>query len=277
MSTIDFKLFPPPDYLARDIEGIRVASYGGGKPLAIKTCPNGLPGLVFHVSGTEPAIESLGTRSAQLHDVPPLFLHGQGTEPSIMKFKPAAFTTIQVIMKPYALYTVFGLDASSLFLGMLLPSDFGGEQLERQLRDAATTTERITLMERFLEDKQAQAPGRDVAIEKAVAFIEDHVATATVKGLLDFLDMPERQLQKRFAKVVGGSPQQFIRVKRVNEALRLMGTGQYDRLSDVAYALNYYDQSHFIRDVKALSWVTPKSITQKVSEFNHDLGGASYL
>jgi AraC-like DNA-binding protein len=160
---------------------------------------------------------------------------------------------------------------------MLLPSDFGGEQLERQLRDAATTTERITLMERFLEDKQAQAPGRDIAIEKAVAFIEDHVATATVKGLLDFLDMPERQLQKRFAKVVGGSPQQFIRVKRVNEALRLMGTGQYDRLSDVAYALNYYDQSHFIRDVKALSWVTPKSITQKVSEFNHDLGGASYL
>lgn len=277
MSTIDFDLFPPSSRLARDVEGMRVATYNGNESLTVKTCPNGLPGLVFHASRSGAAIESLGTRSATLDTVPSLFLHGQGTEPSTMVFKPEPFVSIQVVLKPYALYTIFGVDASSLFLGMLQSADFGGEQLEWQLTKAATTTERITLLQNFLEEKLTQAPGRDVIVEKAVTFIEEHVATATVKDLLNFLDIPERQLQKRFAKVVGGSPQQFIRVKRVNEALRLMSTGQYARLSDVAYALNYYDQAHFIRDVKALSWVTPKSITQKVNEFNQDLGGASYL
>lgn len=277
VSTINFSLFPPAYTLARDIVGIRVATYSGNESLAVKTCPNGLPGLVFHVCNSGGAIESLSTRSASLDVVPSLFLHGQGTEPSIMRFKPTAFTSIQVVLKPHALYTIFGFNASHLFLGMLPAADFGGEELEQQLTAAATTPERIALLEGFLESKLAQTSGRDVAMEKAITFIDEHVATITVKDLLAFLGMSERQLQKRFAKVVGGSPQQYIRVKRVNEALRLMNTGQYERLSDVAYALNYYDQSHFIRDIKALSWVTPKDITQKVNEFNQDLGGASYL
>lgn len=277
MATIEFQLFPPCSALTRDVEGIRIATYKGSNSVSVKTCPNGLPGLVFHTSASGPGIESLGTRSARLESIPALFLHGQGTEPSIMQFKPEPFVSIQVVLKPYALHTVFGIDASSLFLGLLHPRDFGGEQLERGLMAADTVDQQRALLERFLVEASARAPGRDTVIEDAVAFIEEHVATATVKDLVDFLGIPERQLQKRFAKVVGGSPLQFIRVKRVNEALRLMRTGRYERLTDVAYALNYFDQSHFIRDVKALSWVTPRNIAQKVSEFNQDLGGASYL
>ncbi|MCU6709948.1 helix-turn-helix domain-containing protein [Paenibacillus sp. J5C_2022] len=72
-------------------------------------------------------------------------------------------------------------------------------------------------------------------------------------------------------------PQLFIRVRRVNEALRMMHSGSYERLSDVAYALNYYDQSHFIRDMKMFSWVSPKHMAMKVSEFHSDLTGSSYL
>jgi len=63
--------------------------------------------------------------------------------------------------------------------------------------------------------------------------------------------------------LMGISPQLYIRVKRFNKAVRLIKTRQFDRLTDVAYAFNFYDQSHFIRDVKAFSGITPKSLSQK--------------
>jgi AraC-like DNA-binding protein len=47
-----------------------------------------------------------------------------------------------------------------------------------------------------------------------------------------------------------------------------MKTGRFGRLTDVAHALNFYDQSHFIRDIKAFSGVTPKSLSQKVDDFD---------
>ena len=44
-----------------------------------------------------------------------------------------------------------------------------------------------------------------------------------------------------------------------------MKAGKFDRLSDVAYDLNYVDQSHFIKDTKALSGYTPKQLVTKVA------------
>ncbi|WP_258881668.1 helix-turn-helix domain-containing protein [Paenibacillus sp. sptzw28] len=118
---------------------------------------------------------------------------------------------------------------------------------------------------------------RDELIELTLDYIRDHISSISVEGLVAAFHISERQLQKRFARVVGMPPQLYIRLRRVNEALRLMHSGQFERLSDVAYALNYYDQSHFIRDMKLFSWVSPKHIAMKVSEFHSDLAGSSYL
>src|SRR6266536_192730 len=82
--------------------------------------------------------------------------------------------------------------------------------------------------------------------------------------------------KSRFSQTVGLAPQTYIRVKRFNEAIRLMKMRQYTRLTDIAYALNFHDQSHFIRDIKAFSGLTPKTISQKVENFQ-DQSGLSYI
>jgi AraC-like DNA-binding protein len=86
------------------------------------------------------------------------------------------------------------------------------------------------------------------------------VSCVTVKYLFECLNLSERQFEKRFSQTVGLTPQFYIRVKRYNEAVRLMHTRQFENLTDLAHHLNYYDQSHFVRDIKALSGMTPKSL-----------------
>jgi AraC-like DNA-binding protein len=87
----------------------------------------------------------------------------------------------------------------------------------------------------------------------------------------------KRQFEKRFLREVGIPPQFYIRVKRFNEAMKLIESGQYETLADVAYALGFFDQSHFIRDTKEFSGVTPTSISQKVNDFHRDQVGSSYI
>jgi AraC-like DNA-binding protein len=278
MSTINFTVLPPPKVLRRDIECLRIASYTGSEALNVKVCPNGLPGIVFQLStDASAAIESITTRTAKITNIPILFLHGQGSEPSVMHFRNKPYTTIQVVFKSHALYTLFGMDASSLNRGFQIPDQFGANELEKQLLATKTNAERITMLGEFLITKLDQTNKRDELIEQTLDFIHMNISTVSVKDLLSAFHISERQFQKRFARVVGMPPQLYIRIKRVNEALKMMNTGKYERFSDIAYALNFYDQSHFIRDIKAFSWVTPKSITNKVSEFHSDEAGASYL
>ncbi|EDK72509.1 transcriptional regulator, AraC family [candidate division TM7 genomosp. GTL1] len=279
MSTIAFTVLPPPVGLARDVECIRIATYQGKETgLKVMVCPNGMPGLVFGLSENGlPAIKSIVTQSLTIKNLPVLFLHGQGSTPSIMRFNAGPFTTIQIVLKPHALYSIFGMDASALGKGYLLPEKFGAAGLTQKVSALRTDAERVTLLCSVLLDKLIVSSTRDELIEKSLQIIQHDIAEITVKELVTKLHISERQFQKRFFRVVGMQPQMYIRVKRINEALRLMATGKYERLSDVAHAINFYDQPHFIHEMKAFSWVTPKDITQKVSEFHQDLVGASYM
>lgn len=194
-----------------------------------------------------------------------------------MRFRNIPYTTIQMVFKPHALYSLFGWEASVHNQALLLPDQFGGLELEKQLLSVRSTNERIALINDFLTAKKEQTNKRDELIELTLDHIRDHISSISVNELVATFPISERQFQKRFSRVVGMPPQLYIRVRRVNEALRMMHSGQFERLSDVAYALNYYDQSHFIRDMKSFSWVSPKHIAMKVSEFHSDLAGSSYL
>ncbi len=278
MTTIHFNVISPSPALARDVECVRISTYTGEQPLEVKVCPSGYPGIVFQLAADQrAAIASIAIRTAETSRIPILFMHGQGSEPSVMHFRGMPYTTIQWVLKPHALYSLFGWNAAHYNHGLLTPSQFNAVELERAMMTMNLNDERVSLLNDFLIHQLKRTQRRDELIERALQHIREHIVSVTVQDLLAAFHISERQFQKRFARVVGIPPQLFIRVRRVNEALRLMHSGQYERLSDIAYALNYYDQSHFIRDMKSFSWVSPKHIAMRVSDFHSDIAGSSYI
>lgn len=276
LNSIAFSTISPMKELSRDVEYFRIAKYTGHDGMAIKVCPNGMPGLVFQHGGGQSAIQSIVTQSGRLVHLPTLFLHGQITELAVMNFHHAPFLSVQAVLKPYALKTLFGLDASDLTNGNKWYPDFAAADLHEQLIHAGSGEECVSLLSQFLFEKLRHGHPRDILIEDSVQFIQENIRSVTVRELLQHVPLSERQFQKRFLQCVGVTPQFYIRVRRFNEAIRLMDTGEFDRLSDVAHVLHYHDQSHFIRDSKQFCGITPKSISQKVNEFHHDEIGASY-
>jgi AraC-like DNA-binding protein len=271
MRSVQFGVLPPPDILKHDIEGIRIIPHSG-EALAINVAPNAVPGIVFQHQNGRPGIESIITPSRLTH-VPTLFLYGAGTEPSVMNFNRGSYTTLQVMFKPYALGTLLGINASILGNGWAELDEFSGGDINDQLMDAGSDQERIGLLTGFLLRGLARAKSRDTLIEESLRLIHQNTASITVSYLLEQLSISERQFERRFSQTVGVSPQAYIRVKRFNLAIRLMKSGQFEKLTDVAHALNFYDQSHFIREIKAFSGLTPKSVSQDdVGQFDVQAG-----
>ena len=270
-------MLPPPEILKNEVECFRTTEYSGEEGLTIKVCLNGMPGIVFqHNQGRSP-VESIITSSRSNFAIPILYLYGQTTEPGVINHKKGPYTMTQVILKPHALKTLLGLNASALTNnGLVELNEFSAEDLNGQLLEAHNEQERMTLLTNFLLAQLKQEKTRDRLVEESLRLIHQNRGSITVKYLLEQLNISERHFERRFSQTVGIAPQFYIRVKRFNEAVRLMKTRQFEKLTDVAHALNFYDQSHFIRDIKAFSGLTPKSLAQREGDFLHGQTGFFY-
>jgi AraC-like DNA-binding protein len=268
MSVISFSILPPPEGLENEVECFRIAKYAGEEALVIRVCPNGLPGIVFqHNNHGQPVIKKIITDSPRIDYAPTLFMYGLVTKLSVMHFEPGPYTTIQVLLKPNSLNTLLGINVSALNNRYMQPREFGAEGLNVQLIGAHDDQERIALLSHFLLTRRGKDKTRDELIDTSLGLVRKNIGSINVEYLLETLHISERQFERRFRQAVGVSPQFYIRLIRFNEAMRLMDTGQYERLTDIAHALNFHDQSHFIRDIKVFSGITPKAFLKRSTTF----------
>jgi len=252
-----------------------IAEYNGNAAVAINTTPNAVPGIVFQHMNGHPALATIMTATG-VYTPPVLFLYGVGTEPSTMHYRAGAYTTVHIIFKPHTLHSLFGLNAATLSNGATELAEFSTQPLTEQLMTATGVQSQVGLLTEFLLAQQARTRQRDALIEESLRLIHQQIATISVKRLRQALHLSERQLERRFQQVVGISAQSYIRVKRFNTAVRLLKQAQYTKLTDIAHALHFYDQAHFIREVKAFAGMTPKQLAQKGAGTYHDHIGYSY-
>lgn len=70
-----------------------------------------------------------------------------------------------------------------------------------------------------------------------------------------------RKLERMFNKYIGISAKAFKNLNRFQKTLNHLLYKDYDKLSDIAYDNDYFDQMHFIREFKRFTGVTPKRFT----------------
>ena len=64
-----------------------------------------------------------------------------------------------------------------------------------------------------------------------------------------------RHMERLFQEQIGVSPKIFARLLRLDHALELAGPGS--NWAEVADLCGYFDQSHLVRDFRALTGATP--------------------
>ena len=268
MKSIHFDTLTVPHLLRDDIASIRLIDYDGDESLAIKILPSGAPGIIFQHMNGHAAIENIPAQPKMTGVSSTLYLYGSGVEPSVMRFKAGSYTAVQITLKPHALNSLLGLNASVLANQMIPLDEISKEKFNEQLLETQNAHQQATLLTNFLAGQLSQMKTRDRLVEKGLQRIDQNIPSATVSSLIQTLNISERQFERRFRQTVGISARSYIRLKRFNAAIQLISSGQYSTLTEIAHALCFHDQSHFIRDVKAFSGFTPKALAQKADDFH---------
>lgn len=218
--------------------------------------PDGCMKLIFHYGAPYKHYPDNGDEIL----LPKCFLIGQLTQPYAVAptgetgtffvcFHPNGFS-------PFANSPIREMENTAVPLEELFGE--AGRTIGQEILNAATTQERITLIEAFLFDRLTKAATIDHIVESTVETILTANGQLTVDELSRLNDTNRRQLVRKFSSTIGLSPKKLSKTVRLQATLKALLTTDIISLTDVAYENGYYDQAHFIKDFKELTGLTPR-------------------
>jgi transcriptional regulator GlxA family with amidase domain len=93
--------------------------------------------------------------------------------------------------------------------------------------------------------------------KRALAYIEAHLGTKIESAeVADCVALSKSHFSRAFKQSLGSSPMAYVSARRIERAKLLM-TSTRERLSDIAIACGFADQSHLNRYFRRLVGITP--------------------
>ncbi|WP_421918959.1 DUF6597 domain-containing transcriptional factor [Marinifilum sp.] len=170
---------------------------------------------------------------------------------------------ISVRFKPKTFYLLCKTDVIKTIDNNLNPVECFGDSvldLEKELFKTSLQQDRIHLIENYFENYLNDiGKQRDKDFEKIVSYIESKKGDCTIRELPTLFNTSASTIERKFKKKLGLTPKKYsMLVRFVNQFL----FGKKD-FSDYCYnnGFNYFDQSHFIKEMRKFSGLTPKQLS----------------
>jgi len=169
-----------------------------------------------------------------------------------------SFGIFGVYIYPFAVPLLFDVPSEKTSNELLdLDTFFGcaGRELEERMMVASNNETRVIILSKFLEKCLSRARLRDNTITTAIKYVIHSKQIRSVSELAETFNFSTRQFDRKFKEYAGFSPKTYLRLVRLNNAIKGHKTNK--SLTQIAYECGYYDQSHFIHDVKAFTGYHP--------------------
>jgi AraC-like DNA-binding protein len=241
----------PQAQVAAYVERILVLEhYDISMPFSLPLFANGSPTLLFT------SARSIIGRAPAAH----LTLFGQTVLPETL-IMDEGFVLIAYFLKPYALFSIFGITALELTdrpVELSLLTKKGTAELQDRLLNADSVADSIVLLDAYLTGLIAGAKTDSRGITYAADIIAHRPLPEILLHVQNELNVTERTFQRMFEKNIGLAPNLYRRIRQFNSAFQQLNAGNYTKLSDIAFQNGYADQSHYVRAFKEFTGITPK-------------------
>ncbi|MDL2277328.1 helix-turn-helix domain-containing protein [Parabacteroides sp. OttesenSCG-928-G07] len=247
----EFRIIQPSPLLAPYIKNYWLLKTACDSPALARTVPCGMMNLIFH----------RGNRLLSIHDNalhPRAFLSGHEKTFADLEYT-GQINMITVVFRPAGVKAFFNLPMNKIHNQRVTAGDLEDKELAI-LEQSLTSTEEdplcILLIEQFLLKRLSRLAEYNLTrIEASIRLINS--GQNDVSLLADTACLSTKQFLRVFSEHVGSNPKEFSRTIRFQKALYLLETRPLISLTTLAYECGYFDQSHMIKDFKALSGYTP--------------------
>lgn len=108
---------------------------------------------------------------------------------------------------------------------------------------------------------------RDLSlITEAIGLIEKNARKIEIAELPKKLGVSDRTIRNHFYSYVGCSPKEYLRIVKLKQVAYELKHSQ-KLLTHIAYDNNYFDQAHFIHEIKGITGQSPSELKQKIPTF----------
>jgi AraC-like DNA-binding protein len=139
-------------------------------------------------------------------------------------------------------------------------------ELRERLCAAATAAERFRLLEKMLVRRLRHPPQRHGAVAAALDAFQRTGSDVSIRDVAQDVGLSQRRFIQVFAAEVGLTPKLYCRVRRFQQARRLVGKTAAPDWAGIAVTCGYFDQSHLIRDFREFSGLSPVAYLRQASE-----------
>lgn len=166
---------------------------------------------------------------------------------------------IGIRMKPGAFYALFQIPADMIMDNMIPFSKIDAHFNMTTIFKLEDSRERIDLLKRYLETKIKQHPNSFLI--HYVDALYQNPNDKNVNLLAQKFGYNERQLFRIFKKNYGISPKVLLNIIRLHLCLSLL-FDEKKELSDIIHLCGFYDQSHFIKEIKRYTGISPLKLLE---------------
>jgi len=223
-----------------------------------KVLPNGCIEIIMNL-GAEPIKVYADDDDTQSKIDGDVLISGLHTTPFVIG-SSCRGAALGICFKPGGAYPILGFPADHLMdkhISLLDVWPIFAQDLHERLLETSDILTRFRLVEQSL----IRCIMSDHILHPAVAFalkaFQSQNCSTSVLGLTDQIGLSSKRFIDLFRTQVGLTPKQYLRVQRFQQVLYHIHHRETFAWSDLALAYGYHDQSHFIRDFRALAGVTP--------------------
>lgn len=230
------------------------------EPFSILTFPIGCPQIIFHRKSPLyiPELKSFQNTFT---------ISGQVNFPAHIR-SDGNLDMIVAVLYPHTVGMFIGTPPSAFYNQEISGYDIANRQLNdvaARIFDSQSGGESVGILERWLLTRINPT----LNIRRINRSIGELMRTPSVpvNVLSDNACLSRKQYERVFREQVGMNPKEYARVVRFQKAMWMQQFGSRD-YAYIAHHCGYSDQSHLIRDFKAMSGHTPKSLLEHCAPYS---------
>ncbi len=169
------------------------------------------------------------------------------------------------------LFAIFGISQKALVDKIIPVETILGNEINLIIGELASSKDMIEMaghMDAYLT--KSMLKHKHKLHTKTIASISELIQNDKGSISLDKLayqaNMSLRNFERRFSDEVGMPPKLYARITRFNSALQNKVVNPGKKWSDIVHEYGYFDQAHFIKEVKAFSSKAPDELFRNVSQ-----------
>lgn len=197
------------------------------------------------------------------------YLFGQPTCPRVITTNEKGVDILGVKFKPLGITKITGINMECMADQIIPAEDIWGSELELlcdKMQSASSLEHTILVLENFLIKKYESTSlhCRANSAQKAIELIIQSKGTVDIKTLQMQTNTSRKTLERAFLHYLGLMPKLYSRIVRFNAVKQMMDNSPYLSVSDIAFDMDYYDNSHLAGSFKRFSGLTPTDYIENI-------------